>query len=89
MVQIFNHSGILGANRGPQGGYMPPKLPSQITVGEALRLTERTPAPVDCAADSPMECTRSADCSTLPVWQGVYRLCHMILTKAPESGAFC
>ena len=74
IIPIFNNSGILRANRGSQGGYMLAKPASQITVGDVLRLTEGTLAPVDCAAEDPAECARSADCYTLPVWQGLYRL---------------
>lgn len=74
IIPIFNHSGILRANRGSQGGYMLAKPASQITVGEVLRLTEGSLAPVDCAASDPVSCKRGADCDTLPVWQGLYRL---------------
>lgn len=74
IVPIFNNSGILRANRGSQGGYMLAKPASQITVGDVLRLTEGTLAPVECTGDDPVVCQRSADCYTLPVWQDLYRL---------------
>ena len=74
IVPIFSKSGILRANRGSLGGYMLAKPASQITVGDVLRLTEGTLAPVECAGDDPVVCQRSADCYTLPVWQGLYRL---------------
>ena len=74
IIPVFNHAGILRTNRGSQGGYMLARPASQITVGEVLRLTEGSPALVDCAASDPVECKRSADCDTLPVWQGLYHL---------------
>ena len=74
IVPLFSNSGILRANRGSRGGYMLAKPASQITVGDVLRLTEGSLAPVDCAGVDPAECPRSADCYTLPVWQGLYRL---------------
>lgn len=72
IVPILNKSDVLKANRGYQGGYMLAKDPSQYTVGEILRLTEGSLAPVFCA-ECPGDCKRSADCPTLPVWQGLYR----------------
>ena len=74
IMPIFNQSDLLRANRGSQGGYMLAKSPEKCTVGEILRLTEGSLAPVDCAAQSPVECPRSADCPTLPVWQGLYKV---------------
>ncbi len=72
IVPILNKSDILKTNRGYQGGYMLARDPSQYTVGEILRLTEGSLAPVFCA-ECPGDCKRSADCPTLPVWQGLYR----------------
>lgn len=74
IVPIFNNTGILRTNRGSQGGYMLAKPAQQVSVGEILRLTEGSLAPVDCADSDPAECERSADCVMLPVWQGLYRL---------------
>ena len=73
IVPILNKSDFLKTNRGYQGGYMLAKDPSQYTVGEILRLTEGSLAPVFCA-ECPSDCKRSADCPTLPVWQGLYRV---------------
>ena len=62
------------ANRGNQGGYMLAKPPAGYTVGEILRLTEGDFAPVACVGKNPEECVRSAECPTLPVWQGLYKV---------------
>ena len=78
IVPILNKSDVLKANRGYQGGYMLAKDPSQYTVGEILRLTEGSLAPVFCA-ECPGDCKRSADCPTLPVWQGLYRVTNEYL----------
>ena len=73
IVPILNRSDILKTNRGYQGGYMLAKDPEQYTVGDILRLTEGSLAPVFCA-ECPGDCKRSADCPTLPVWQGLYKV---------------
>lgn len=71
IVPILNKSDILNTNRGYQGGYKLAKAPSKYTVGEILRLTEGSLSPVSCLDHDPIECERSADCITLPIWQGL------------------
>ncbi len=79
IIPILNKSDILKANRGYQGGYMLAKEPDQYTVGMILRLTEGDLAPVACANQEPVDCPRSADCPTLPVWKGLYRVINEYL----------
>lgn len=79
IVPALNKAGILKTNRGYQGGYMLAKNPEQYTVGMILRLTEGSYAPVACVERSPIECERSADCPTLPVWQGLYKVVNEYL----------
>ena len=79
IMPIFNQSDLLRANRGSQGGYMLARSPEKCTVGEILRLTEGSLAPVSCAEQNPIECPRSADCVTLPVWQGLYKVINKYL----------
>ena len=72
IIPIFNHTGMLLTNRGAQGGYKLARKPEQYTVAEVLRLTEGSIAPVACLDQEPNECERSAECVTLPIWQGLY-----------------
>ena len=73
IVPMLNKSGMLKTNRGYQGGYMLAKEPSNYTVGDILRITEGSLAPVACAEQNPVECERAHDCMTLPLWQGLYK----------------
>lgn len=72
IVPILNKSGVLQANRGFQGGYRLAKAPEKYTVGDILRLTEGSLAPVSCVEDGGQECQRSAECLTFPIWKGLY-----------------
>ena len=72
IIPIFNHTGMLLTNRGAQGGYKLARTPDKYTVAEILRLTEGSIAPVACLDQEPNECERSAECVTLPIWQGLY-----------------
>lgn len=79
IVPVFNKSNILRTNRGFQGGYRLAKAPDKYTVGEILRLTEGSLAPVACLDNDPIECNRSNACPTLPVWQGLYKVINEYL----------
>lgn len=48
--------------------------PKQYTVGEILRLTEDSLAPVTCLEADASPCARAAVCRTLPLWQGLDRV---------------
>ncbi|MGN1118268.1 MAG: RrF2 family transcriptional regulator [Acutalibacteraceae bacterium] len=79
IIPIFNKSDILKTTRGSQGGYMLSRSPDKYTVGEILRLTEGSLAPVACLNQNPIECERSSECPTLPVWQGLNRVINEYL----------
>ncbi len=80
IVPVLNKANLLKTNRGFQGGYRLAKLPEQYTVGDILRSTEGSMAPVACVdTEIPIECERSGDCPTLPVWQGLQRVINEYL----------
>lgn len=79
IVPVFNKSDILRTNRGFQGGYQLARTPDKYTVGEILRLTEGSLSPVACLDHNPIECERSGECATLPMWQGLYRVINEYL----------
>lgn len=74
IVPILNKADILNTNRGYQGGYRLARTPDQYTVGDILRITEGSITPVACLDKNPVECERAAECATLPVWQGLYKV---------------
>lgn len=74
IIPIFNRNNVLMTNRGSQGGYRLARAPKDYTVGEILRLAEGSLAPVECLDRDPIGCERSADCPTLPVWQGLAKV---------------
>lgn len=81
IVPILNKSDILQTNRGFQGGYKLAKSPDKYTVGEILKLTEGSLAPVSCLDQNPNQCDRCGECITLPVWQGL----HNVIDEYLES----
>lgn len=80
IIPVFNKSGILITTRGSQGGYRLAKSPDKYTVGEILRLTEGSLAPVSCVEqEGNAACSQSADCFMLPIWQGLYKVINEYL----------
>ena len=73
IVSSMHNSDLLTAGRGFQGGYQLAKAPDQITVGEILRLTEGSLAPVVCLEWEPVGCERRNDCPTLFIWKELDR----------------
>ena len=79
IVPILNRSDILQTNRGFQGGYKLAQAPNKYTIGTILRLTEGSLAPVACLDQDPVQCERSNDCVTLPIWQGLNKIINEYL----------
>ena len=59
IVPILNRAGLLKTTRGYQGGYMLAKSPSSYTVGDILRITEGSLAPVACLEDEVTNATNT------------------------------
>ena len=71
IVPLMNKADILKTNRGYQGGYKLAREPHEYTVGEILRVTEGSLAPVACLATDENTCENCMDCVTLEIWQCV------------------
>ena len=72
IVVQLSRAGLVTSTRGAQGGYQLARHPSEYTVGEILRITEGSLAPVACLAHDPVECPRAEDCITLGFLRGLY-----------------
>ncbi|MGM9522553.1 MAG: RrF2 family transcriptional regulator [Oscillospiraceae bacterium] len=65
--------------RGKGGGYKLSRGPEQYTVGSIIRLTEGSLAPVSCLEPTASQCSRMADCRTLPMWKEFDRVINEFL----------
>ena len=68
-------AGLVKSTRGAQGGYILVKKPSDVTVGDIIRVMEGPIAPVDCLLNNdPLAagyCPKREKCVTRGVWQKV------------------
>jgi Rrf2 family protein len=79
IIKILVKARLLTGVRGKGGGYKLNRGPEQYTIGEVLRLTEETLAPVACLEEAADVCPRAPNCRTLPVWKGLNRVINEYL----------
>ncbi|MBR3979810.1 MAG: Rrf2 family transcriptional regulator [Bacteroidales bacterium] len=69
ITTMLSKSGLIEAAHGKGGGYKLNKSPEDYTIGEILRVTEGSLAPVACLECGAKPCDRAAVCRTLPMWK--------------------
>lgn len=74
ILPVLVKNGIVEGLQGKTGGYRLSRKPEEYTLGEILRLTEGTLAPVACLDCGAAPCERAAQCKTLPVWTELDRI---------------
>ncbi len=74
IVAVLSKAGLVDALRGKGGGYRLNRPAKDYSVGEILRLTEGSIAPVSCLECSPNKCDRADGCKTLPMWEKLNEL---------------
>ena len=90
IIVVLSRAGLVKALRGKGGGYMLTRQPEEYPIGEVLRLTEKTLAPVSCL-EAGMDCPQAAECPTFPLWQGLdkvideYLMAHTLQDLLPKK----
>lgn len=69
IIVVLSKAGLLDGLRGKGGGYRLNRSAKDYSVGEILRLTEGTLAPVACLEGKENNCERKENCKTLPMWE--------------------
>lgn len=73
IITLLKKKGYLHSCRGSGGGYRLTKAPKEYTLGDILRTTEGSLAPVACLEKQENQCPRSMACPTLDFWEGLNR----------------
>lgn len=74
IMVMLSKSGFVEAMHGKGGGYRLSKEPKDYKIGDLLRLTEGTLAPVMCLEENAKSCDRASECRTLPLWAGLNKV---------------
>lgn len=67
LLITLRRAGLLKSQRGPQGGHMLARPPSQITMGDVIHALEGNTAPMECVPN-PSVCQLSPGCGIRDVW---------------------
>ncbi len=72
IIPSLSRASFLLTYRGHSGGYRLTRAPEDYSVGEVLRVTEGSIAPVLCVdPDRPSSCENIPNCPTYRVWKGL------------------
>ena len=69
IMTLLSKNNIVDGVHGKGGGYRLNREPNKYSVGEILRITEWSLAPVACLACNAKPCERADKCKTLPMWE--------------------
>ena len=81
LTPALKAAGLIESVHGIGGGYRLTRLPEDYTLWEILSLAEGDLAPVACLQAHAEPCERAAECRTLPVWEGYYKLTQEYFSK--------
>ena len=85
IVSVLAKARLVEGQRGKGGSYRLTRPLSECSVGEILRLTEGSLAPVSCLDGDTNACPRAGQCSTLPMWEKLDRLSNGYLDSVRLS----
>jgi Rrf2 family protein len=72
LIATLRKNGLVTSVRGAQGGYILARPPSEINVGDIIRVLEGPIAPLECVSEvDPSQCDQSDFCITRLVWARV------------------
>ena len=69
IMTLLSKNGFVIGVHGKGGGYKLNRKPQEYKIGDILRLTEGTLAPVACLECGAEPCERAPQCRTLPLWK--------------------
>lgn len=79
LLSLLCARGLLKSIRGPYGGYILTKLPSEYTIGEILRVTEGAFSPISCLDENQQMCHRAEKCNALTFWIDFFNVINRYL----------
>ena len=73
VLMDLKKGGIIQSRRGNEGGYLLSKAPSQVTVGDVVRIIDGPIEPIACVKDGYTSCVDINKCVFRNIWQRVYQ----------------
>ena len=85
IVSLLVRGGLVEGLRGKGGGYRLKGRGEECSLGQVLRLTEGSLAPVPCLEEAADRCPRAEICESLPVWQRLEQIINEYLDSVSLS----
>lgn len=79
IMTLLSKNGFVDAIHGKGGGYMLNRKPKEYRIGDILRLTEGTLAPVACLEKNAEQCPKQNVCRTVGMWRKLDELIESYL----------
>ena len=79
IMTLLSKNGFVDAIHGKGGGYMLNRKPEEYRIGDILRLTEGTLAPVACLEKNAEQCPKQNVCRTVGMWRKLDELIETYL----------
>jgi len=73
VLMELKKGGIIESKRGKVGGYLLSKSPSEITVGQIVRIIEGSIEPISCVNENYSNCIEIERCVFKRLWQRVFQ----------------
>lgn len=74
IMPLLTKAGYVKSYRGNNGGYKIAHDPEWYTIGDILRTTEGSLAPIACIEDEENQCEHYAECTTVKFWEGLWEV---------------
>lgn len=71
LISPLRKKGLVKSTRGAQGGYELAKNPSEIMVGDIIRILEGSLAPAQCVLEEEPECSKAEYCATRLLYEKI------------------
>lgn len=85
IMTVLSKNNLVIGIHGKGGGYRLAREPENYSVGEVLRLTEGSLAPVSCLETNAAVCSHRAECRTVEMWGELDKLISDFLDKKKIS----
>ena len=85
LLATLSKVGLVKSRRGPHGGYVLAKEPSELSLGTIIAALEGPTIPIDCL-DGSLECGLAGHCAQQDIWRKVEDVTQAVLysTKLAE-----
>ena len=80
-MTLLSKNGFVEGIHGKGGGYRLNRPTEEYRIGDILRLTEGSLAPVSCLECGAEPCERAGECVTRPMWEGLHDLINDYFDK--------